>query len=1635
MMTSPSPVKNIVAKYLETLNNDDTTNNSRSPLQPSSKVNTVTKSPYKLKDNDLDTLARQLNIPTNMNEQSPTKLWRAKFEQPSVTISAFKHSPQNNNSNKSSTSSHNSNPDFERTSDESPSWANKNYKDILNKSPKKMIENAGALAAAAAAVANTPGKLRPLRDPIQTPSKNYSSSPNTTTRKAVPPRPYLNSPSNNSSRDSAGYEYLCRIEAIRRWLEQVLQERIIQSPAELISYIRNGIHLAKLANIILPTQRKVFLNDSKLQFKHTENINRFFHLLDFLNVPDLFRFELTDLYDAKNVPKVWFCLHALSYILNKTSDLEVPKIESLVDKLDFDDDDIRTANRALVGAPLPNFSSADTGESDDESGNTYMTKVAPSPTKKITINTPSPIKNQITPSSIKRQPEYDPFIDHNTPTITKQAEIKLSPIQLPPPMSPPPKFELPIPSPIIEREPTPPPATHPELEKQLINIIKIQALSRGANLRYKMFANKILLKSYQDEFTTLFAIIRGNMSRCKSVHRHRAELRIYEDEIVGLQSIIRGGFLRKEKPEFDVGEMGIVGLQSVMRGKIVRDGVGEKIAMLRGAEDEVVDLQSLIRRKDVWKNSSRLIKIGNEYIGRIVELQSVARRRIYERFAARVFIDEKVIIGLQSIIRRNLIINDINEKHSQIRNNKRSIIELQSIARGGISRTQVCNNVLVTLIYEDGKLNNLYAKIRGNNLRRSISLQKQQLYHYSPQILQLQSMFRGILCRFSREIKLDDIYTHISPLIRLQSIARGSIQRRQVAQLHQYYHNNVDKVIHAQALLRRALAQSAYKQLINTKNPSLSIIRKFAHLLSASDGDYRDEVELSQARDMIIESSKRNEELEGQIEALDIKLSLLDRNKITIEEFAMPTTTRFNKKMGTIKNSGGKYVGANKLLDRLNKSSRQRIELYQTLFYLLQTKPEYFARLFNSLDYSQVDSRLCSDLISNIIQLFPNIAMNGRSREEFFYMMLIMELMKGDIARARNSGDITKTQSSFWIGFFLRFNNHTRQRQQLKAITGRFVARIVDQEELDFESDPSIIHASLLDHETKIRGHHTAEISPQVAIKIPQVSSKFVNNLMSLREAATEMINIIGSNLTQIPIHVRLICKHAYEQSKIHFPNKSDHQHLAVAGVIFIKHYISTILNVPENFGIIPKDPFNPRVSANTKPRDNLRHLSRVLLQLFSMKPFSDNFLKPLNDYIATSSESIQHLIHELIAVRDIKHEYNLNEYVDIVNRDRPELVIKITTLISLEKTVSQNIDIMAPGPDDQLLKVVNELDNLVGSPQDLVTLNDLGSIVLNLNPITNQESMVDYRARTLFMQVKRCVLYIIRIQQESNDLLELLISGIRPEHELMFKKIVEEEARELAVSDMNRKKKPYYQTSLGDLSKITYHDLKKMALENLLQLESMGELTRKNSFQEVLNQIVLDIKTKKIQRDNRRDQLLVATTTATKLAEKEQFLKKQLNDYNNHIDTILTQLQSNKKPHDKKLFNIIPIFSKQYFYHRELRKRNRLPRFGSYKYSAKKLMDQKILINFGGFMMNFSARTSKLDFMFSCHSVGRFTIEAASGSVAIPGASTVITLDELINLQYENKKRVEMFDGMAVFDSDNFMGLIFRKFYDIKRD
>lgn len=1404
---------------------------------------------------------------------------------------------------------------------------------------------------------------------------------------------------NSISKTSPGYQYLCRVQAIKEWLEVVLQIQINQTASELLNYIRNGIYLAKLANQFLPTKRSVFTNDTKLDFRHTENINSFFRLLHYLEFPSLFFFELTDLFDAKDIPKVWYCLHALSYRINTISP-NCPLIENLVGSIEFSGSDIAMANRQLAGRQLPGFSSIDVDSFHSPVKSGFVNKA---------LNLSSPGK------AFQDVRVVEP-IEEKTRPLTHATAAK-------------PNLELEVTRPLtyvdLKGSPISKKSNKISIHKgefglQTSDIIKLQTLARGSLVRYRMFVDKIMLRSYGNELQEFLSIARGYLVRLRTIHGNRREVKIFESNIIDFQSICRGYLLRNEA-SLTINDEPLSSLKAIVRGKRVRLTQAELLASIQLQQSFIIEFQSLARRIMVQGTIAVIIDNREILYPMIISLQSRIRGFIARR--SDVLLKAKCsqienFPELQTIIRGVLTRNRIRSILRQFFQSAPIVVEFQSVVRGAISRTNLCNGVLVSLIEEDLAMNKLYAKVKRNMVTAYVNKIKFSLLRSEKDIITLQSAFRGVLFRFKSEVHAEILYDNIDSVIEVQSIARSIKPRRQMAEFNQYYQDNLSKVVAAQATLRSLVAQKDYKSLLNMKNPPLSVIKKFGYLLVDQNNDLNEETSLSQLKDTIMEYSRRNEELELQIDHLDIKLSLLDKNMISTDEF-VKQRSKFVLKQGY------KSASSSQKSNLLSRSAKRRLEIYLSLFYILQTNPSYLTK-YLALSRSQHQHEL-TKFIDLTMSLYPLKLADEkeRSREEFFFVKYLFSVIKNDYQQVvSNIADITKVKQCLWLRLFSIFNNSSQNRKALVSIFGKCLRALCCEENISFESDPSIIYEQLRIKEIKIHGTSLREehINASDAIEDEEVSDTFIKNLMFLRDYTAEFISILNENIASLPIHVRLIAKEAYNLSRSQFPEHLDSMHLSVAGVIVVKHYISGILQSPELFGIK-----NTSTTSNisSSSRKNLIFLSKVLLQIFSMKPFRDNFMKPLNDFVMSYTDSIKQVVRSMIDVQDPEAEYEINEFDDLVSSNKPTITIRSRDMIDLERIVLDNLHIFAPNVDDPLRELVSRLNEKLNSTQDLVQLADLGMYILPLTPASNVDTIDQSKKKMLFSQAKLYLLHLINIQ-EGDDLLELLIQGITLEHEVAFKEMLR------AQSEASNTKSG---VKLGfehheKLLLMSFAELKQKLLKVLLELENLGEIHRSNSYQDIINQLVLDIKTKGQQRDFRKNQLRLSTDTVQRLKKKKEVLEKQLHDFNQHIDHMLETLQL--RPKERKILNIIPVFSKQYFYHRQLRKNNCLPKFGSYIHSFKKLTDQGVILEVEKTFGRKASSSSKLEFKFSCHLVGVFTIEAAISSVNIPGACSVINLDDILDRQQEKVKVWPLFEKKVTFDTDALAALIFKQFYEV---
>ena len=303
---------------------------------------------------------------------------------------------------------------------------------------------------------------------------------------------------------------------------------------------------------------------------------------------------------------------------------------------------------------------------------------------------------------------------------------------------------------------------------------------------------------------------------------------------------------------------------------------------------------------------------------------------------------------------------------------------------------------------------------------------------------------------------------------------------------------------------------------------------------------------------------------------------------------------------------------------------------------------------------------------------------------------------------------------------------------------------------------------------------------------------------------------------------------------------------------------------------------------------------------------------------------------------------------------------------------------------------------------------------------MTNNVTAIDPEAdvKSLFMETKRCILYIIRVQTGAN-LMDIMVKPPTVEDEERWMTLVRDE-----LSTSNTPRSPYSEAnSLVDIGSMSYMELKGTALENILRLEQTGKIRRNNHYQDLLNAIAIDIRTKHRRRIQREREIESARLTRARLNDQAHWLEQQLNTYNDYIEQAMETLQNKK---GKKRF-LMP-FTKQWDHQRELQKSGKVFRFGSYKYSARNLADRGVLVHWKGYT---ERQWDRVDLTISSNEVGVFTIDGSSGPMMIPGANAQVPLDDLLQAQFNNMQFLDFFDGNLRVNVNLFLHLIMRKFYN----
>ncbi|EXM29236.1 IQ domain-containing protein containing GTPase activating protein [Fusarium oxysporum f. sp. vasinfectum 25433] len=1355
------------------------------------------------------------------------------------------------------------------------------------------------------------------------------------------------------------YEYLCHIGEAKEWIEDVIHKSI-PPIVELEEALRDGVTLAEVVEALNPDRRYRIFQHPRLQYRHSDNIAIFFRYLDEVELPDLFRFELIDLYEKKNIPKVIYCIHALSWLLFRKGIVDF-RIGNLVGQLEFEHHELEAMQKGLdkLGVTMPSFGnmSADFGvpEPEPEPEETEEERIE----RELRENEESIVDMQAQIRGallrVKLGETMQTLWDEEEWLIDLQSRIR------------------------------------GDFTRQIMDYrlqmkrfaIQLQSSARGFLARRRLDRRDQILEALEPDILELQTMIRANKAR-NQVNREQQHLRSFGPQWKKLQAFARGFRARQDdmalKSELNKHSPAIEQLQALARGLCVRQNDQALRTELSQHAPAVERLQAFARGLRARQDDETLRAELNKHTTGVEQLQAFARAAAVRR--------------------------DVADTLDALKENEPAVIGLQGLIRAMLERQRVAA-ILEQLEEQEPQVTALQGNIRGFLYRQQHQAFLEELESHTPKIIDLQSILRAMMERARVEDIMAELEQEEECIVAFQTAARGFIVRARFEEKKRFYNENMQKVIKIQSFVRAKVQGEAYKSLTTGKNPPVNAVKNFVHLLNDSDFDFNEEIEFERIRKTVVQQVRQNEMLENYIDQLDIKIALLVKNKITLDEVVRHQHNYGGNSMHFIANSS--MSSANQFdLKALNKSSRKKLESYQQLFFNLQPQPQYLARLFKRIREQGTAEKECKRIELLMMSLFGYAQ---KRREEYYLLKLIARSIREEIVSARDVQDFIRG-NFFWSKLLNNYTRSPRDRKYLRDLLGPLIRdNIVEDPALDLESDPMQIYRSAINNTELATGRpdqRPLDVPREVAIRDPETRRLFIDHLRDLREICDQFFLALEDFLHKMPYGLRFVCNQIFENLRQQFKREPPENLLQVVSSWLWRFYLQPAVVAPENVGVIEK-------ALSPLQKRNLSEVAKVISQIASGRPFGGEnvYLQPLNAFVAESVERLHQITSDLIAVPDAERTFDIDEFNDLYAKNKPTLYIKMTDVFSIHNLVAAELQTMCPGRDDVLREIMHDLGSAKNNENEM---NAAGSsdIHMFLTPKLHDVDDPEADVKALFMETKRCVLYIIRVQTGAN-LLDILVKPISPEDDHKWRMLLRDE---FSVGSNTRG--AYSDANMIDVTRMTYQELKRTALENIMRLEKLGRITKHNYYQDVLNAIALDIRTKSRRRVQRQRELEGVRMTLSNLHEKAKYLEQQRKSYDDYIESAMATLQ-NKKGRKKFL---LP-FTKQYNHQRELERSGRVPKFGSYKYSARALSEKGVLVSWSG-INDFE----KINMTISCDEVGVFSLEGSRGHIQIPGASALVPIEDLLQAQFEAHQFMTLFEGSLKLNVNLLLHLLYKKFY-----
>ncbi|XP_052632836.1 ras GTPase-activating-like protein IQGAP2 isoform X3 [Harpia harpyja] len=1475
-------------------------------------------------------------------------------------------------------------------------------------------------------------------------------------------------------RQNIAYEYLCHLEEAKRWMEVCLEEELPPT-TELEEGLRNGVYLAKLAKFFAPnvvSDKKIYdveqarYKRSGLHFRHTDNTVQWLRAMESIGLPKIFYPETTDVYDRKNIPRMIYCIHALSLYLFKLG--LAPQIQDLLGKVDFTEEEISNMRKELekYGIQMPSFSKiggilASELSVDEAALHAAVIAINEAIERRRAEQTIATLRN---PNAMLLNVDEELAQDYQNELFEakrrKESNARLKN------------------GTISEEE--------RDVYEELLTQAEIQGNINKINIHIALVqVNEAIDR--QDEVALMAGLNRPALSLFEVLPQNSSwyllqlcDSKEQKMQIAGVPNMLDKSEIQKEvsvaNAEAEAHKLRIIAVGHI--NEAIDQGNPEKTleALLlptaklqdvrpvnaRHYQDvlyhakaqkckESQDESELLWLDEIQKGISdannnikeaAILAVGTSMINKSLEkgdsqpilmlLQSKFGLRVISECAETYFRNLSEAKNLKTVEGSNespwikLVMKNMYDYYYNAETEEGTCVapegvvpktswltgeEIQSI----VGQVTTDYNREQLWLANESLIVQLQARARGFLVRKNYRERKAYLQNQEPSAIKIQAFWKGFKQRKSYVDRLKMLQGNVAAIVKIQSWVKMWLAKRAYRKRLQYFKDHNDEIVKIQAFLRANKAREDYRILIGAENPPLTVLRKFAYLLDQSDLDFQEELEVTRLREEVVTKIRSNQQLEKDLNLMDIKIGLLVKNRITLQDVVLHSK-KLNKKS---KSQLEEMVMVDKQgIKGLSKERRKKLEAYQHLFYLLQTNPMYLAKLI-----FQMPQNKSTKFMDTVIFTLYNYASN--QREEYLLLKLFKTALEEEINSKVDQIQDIVTGNPTVIKMVVSFNRGARGQNTLRQLLAPVVKEIMEDKSLIINTSPVNVYKSWVNQLEMQSGEASKlpyDVTTEQALTHTEVVNKLESSIQSLRAVTDKVLTSIFSSLNMMPYGMRYIAKVLKSSLHEKFPDATEDELLKIVGNLLYYRYMNPAIVAPDGFDIID---MTAGGQIHPDQRRNLGCVAKVLQHAASNKLFEgeSEHLSSMNTYLSQTYQKFRNFFQAACDVPEPEEKFNIDEYSDMVTLSKPVIYISIEEIINTHSLLLEHQDAIAAEPNDLLnellegLGPVPDVESFLGEgavdpndPNRESTLTQLAKTEISLSLTSKYELREgeDQDLKSLMIKTKRLIVDVIRTQP-GDTLLEILETPATAQQESEHLKLVEKRA--ILNSKTPEKMKP--SQSIFEDGQLPIEQKKRKIQRNLRTLEQAGLVSSATKYQEIINEIAKDIRNQRRYRHHRKAELVKLQQTLNALNSKTAFYEEQINYYNTYIKTCLDNLTRKNSRRSIKLDG------------KEEVKGSKKLKQVSLKYTAARLHEKGVILEIEDLQTN-----QFKNVMFDItpgEEVGDFEIKAKFLGVEMEKVQ--LHFQDLLQMQYEGVAVMKMFDKAKV-NVNLLIFLLNKKFY-----